>query len=353
MQDFIIAGLGIFFIALSLYDFVLTTFLPSGQGPLTAFVNHTTYWVLFRIAARKGTSPVLKYSGLTIILLIMFTWILLLWLGVALLFVSDQYSVLNGQDKLPADIWEKIYYTGYALSTLGIGDYVAGSDSWRVITSLAAFVGLITTTMSITFLVPVISNAGQKRSLGRQIESLGGSPERIVLNSFDGKDFSSISSHLNSISSMIFTYAQNHLTYPVLHHMHNINPRENIVVKLSTLDEALNIYFLHIPEHMRPSFLDLYITRRALSSYLDTIRYMGTDTESPPLPRLEEISRESGIDLLNTEQEEINELYSRLEKRRKLWRVNLQSDGWQWDELRIDDADNELDINFSKIYYHA
>lgn len=353
MQDFLIAFAGILCIGFSLYDFVLTTFLPSGQGPLTAFVNHASYQLLFRMGGRKGTSPVLKYSGLTIILLIMFAWILLLWLGVALLFVSDQYSVLNGQDKLPADLLEKIYYTGYALSTLGIGDYVAGSDGWRVVTSLAAFVGLITTTMSITFLVPVISNAGQKRSLGRHIESLGGSPERIVLNSFDGKDFSSISSHLTNISSMIFTYAQNHLTYPVLHHMHNINPDENIVLKLTALDEALNIFLLHIPEHMRPGFLDLYMARRALSSYLDTIRYMGTDTESPPLPKLDEISRESGVAMLNTEPEEINDLYSRLEERRKLWHVNLQSDGWQWKDLRVGDNDSELDLLFSKIYYHA
>jgi hypothetical protein len=135
--------------------------------------------------------------------------------------------------------------------------------------------------------------------------------------------------------------------------MHNINPDENIVLKLTALDEALNIFMLHIPEHMRPSFLDLYITRRALSSYLDTIRYMGTDTEAPPLPRLEEISRESGLEMVNKEQGELKDLYSRLEERRKLWHVNLQSDGWQWDDLRVGDNENELDLDFSKLYYHA
>jgi len=281
------------------------------------------------------------------------TWVILLWLGASLVFISDQYSVLNGRNMLPTDMWEKVYYTGYTLSTLGIGDYVAGNDGWRVLTSATAFVGLITTTMSITFLVPVISNAGQKRTLCRQIQSLGGSPEQIVINSFDGKDFSSIGSHLTAISPMIFTYAQNQLTYPVLHHMHNHKPEENITLKLVSLDEALTIFLLHIPEDKRPNFLDLYMARRAISSYLDTMTYMGTSRQKPPLPDLDYITRETDVDLYNLEEEPMNRFYSKLEKRRRLWKMNLQRDGWQWNDMRTHEDENEYDLNFSNINYHA
>jgi hypothetical protein len=350
MPDIIYAVLGLLLIALCLYDFVMTTFLPSGQGPVTALVNHLTFQGLFLLAGKNGRSHLLEYAGLAIILVILFCWISLLWLGVLLIFVSDNYSVLNGATKLPADVFEKFYYTGFALSTLGVGDFVAGNDGWRGVTSLAAFVGLILITMSITFLVPVISNAGQKRTLGRQIESLGGTAEQIVINSYNGQDFKDLSSQLTSISSMIFTYAQNHLTYPVLHHMHNSKPEENIVLRLAALDEALTIFIFHIPEEKRPAFLDLYMVRRALSSYLDTIRYMETaDTAVPPRPDLDKISRQTGEGLASTLENQAEPLYSQLEKRRKLWKANLERDGWQWDDMHEHSDRKDLDVSFANL----
>lgn len=353
MPDFIYAVLGLLLIALCLYDFVLTTFLPSGQGPVTALVNHLTFQMLFFLAGKNGRSHLLEYAGLAIILLVLFSWLLMLWLGVLLVFVSDTYSVLNGATKLPADIYEKFYYTGFVLSSLGVGDFVAGSDVWRAVTSLSSFIGLILITMSITFLVPVISNAGQKRTLGRHIKSLGGSPEQIIINSYNGEDFSGIGSHLSTISSMIFTYVQNNLTYPVLHHMHNSNPEENIVLKLASLDEALNILLFHVSEEKRPPFLDLFMARRALTSYLDTMRYLQNEVNIPPRPDMERIKSETDNFMFLEDQNRAEEKYSALEKRRKLWFANLTSDGWCWNDLQSGSNDSELEIPFTKFKYHA
>jgi len=346
MPDFMLTILGVMVLGLCLYDFALTTFMPSGQGPVTAFLNHVIFQGLFRLSGRQGRSPVLKYAGMAIIFTILLTWVLLLWTGFTLIFISDAYSVLNGQNKLPADTFEKIYYVGYTIATLGVGDYVAGDDGWRVITAMTAFMGLIIITLSITYLVPVLSNAAQKRTLSRYIESLGATPEDILINSFNGEDFTAIGSQLPTLSNMIFTYVQNHLSYPVLHHMHNIDPAENIVLRLAALDEALNILLFHVPEAQRPPFLEIQVARSALTSYLRTIEYMGQSSENPPLPNWQKIEETTGVSL-NSNTFITQDIYQSLSSRRKLWMSNLTSDGWKWADLYTYQNHHHLDITLS------
>ncbi|MFP4293167.1 MAG: ion channel [Cyclobacteriaceae bacterium] len=353
MGSVLLTILGALIVSLALYDFAKTTFLPSGQGPVTAIINHQIFSGLFYLAGKDGRKPILRYAGMWIILGIFSYWIFSLWLGMALIFCSDAYSVVNSQNMMPADVYEKIYYTGFTLSTLGVGDFVAGRDIWRLLTAFTAFLGLFIITLSITYLVPVISDAGQKQVLGRFLMSLGGTPEQIVLNSYTGKDFTGISSQLSGLSSMIFTYTQNLLTYPVLHHIHNHDPRENIILRMAALDEAVNIFLFHIPEDKRPEFQSLYILRNALTSYLHITTYLKIETDSPLPPKLKMIEEETGLRLINKSEKEMKEIYQRLSNRRKLWYANLLSDGWQWNDMTETKITDKLDMPLHKLKYHA
>lgn len=336
--------IGVLIVFFCLYDFALTTFLASGQGPITAQINHGVFKMYFMLAKRRGRHPIMEYVGIAIIFSILITWVLLLWSGLLLIFSAFPESVLNSQTKASTDIYEKLYYVGFTLSTLGVGDFVAGNDLWRALTALSAFLGLITITISITYLVPVLSNAVQKRSLGIQISALGESPEQIVINSFNGKDFSSISSQLSTLASMINTYTKNQQTYPVLHHMHATNPSENIVLQLTALDEALSIYMLHVPESLRPQHLEFQVCRRAITTYLETVSYMGHSDEAPPVPDLAIIENETGLSLWYTSEKEVKELYGALSKRRGLLYSNLQNDGWKWEDIYNEKYSTQLDV---------
>jgi TM2 domain-containing membrane protein YozV len=276
-----------------------------------------------------------------------------LWLGVLLIFLSDAYSVLDSVDKSPADFFEKMYYTGFKLSTLGVGDFVAGRNGWRVLTALTAFMDLFTITLSISYLVPVISNAGQKRSLARYMRSLGNFPQDIVINSFNGQDFKGYESQFAELSTMIFSYTQNMLTYPILHHMHNTDPHENIVTRMCCLDEALNIFIFHLPKARRPSPQGLKVLRSAVTSYLRSVSYLEKEVQTPPLPQISAVSRESGIGLENQSPEQLNDFYQQLERRRRLWQANLQSDGWTWQDVEIAPEKQHLDLSTQKLAQYA
>ena len=339
--------LGIVIVGMAVSDFAITAFVPTGEGRITAAIGRLCFKTFMFLSGKEGNHRVLNYIGLACILLTISTWTLLLWTGFSCIYVADTNSILVGTSKAPTDTFEKIYHVGYTLSTLGIGDYVPGNNFWRIFTSFVSFIGLVTVTMSITYLVPVISNAIQKRSLSLQVSSIGETPEQIVINSYNGKDFSDLSNILSDLSAGIFLYTQNHVAYPILHHMHSNNPSENIVLKLVALDEALTIFLYHVPASQRPNLLEVQSVRRAITAYLKTITYMTPTDEPPPLPRFGMIEEFTGLQLERTQGAACAELYEALGKRRKLLYADLQMDGWQWADLHGEKYITDLDVSYN------
>ncbi len=341
----VIVGATLVFLAIS--DFAVTAFVLTGEGKISALTGRGIYNLMQRLAGRNGRNRLLNYIGLVAIFSIIIIWILLLWAGFTLIYAADANSVLVGEDKTQADVYEKIYHVGYTLSTLGIGDFVPGNDFWRVFTSIVSFAGLVIVTMSISYLVPVLFNAIHKRSLSLQISSLGATPEEIVINSYDGQDFSSANRALSDLSAEIFLYTQNQLAYPILHYMHSNTPSENISLKLTALDEALTIFIFHVPEAQRPDALQLQTVRRAITAYLTTIAYLELAPEPPPLPRFQLIENHTGVKLDRTSPLDAHELYHGLEKRRKLMLADLRDGGWEWDDMAGEKYETDLDVPFA------
>lgn len=347
IENVFLLSLGIVIVGIAISDFAVTAFVPTGEGKITASIGRLCFKTFMFLAGKEGNHRVLNYIGLSCILITISMWTLLLWAGFSCIYISAPNSILVGSDKSPADLFEKIYHVGYTLSTLGMGDYVPGNDFWRVFTSFVSFIGLVTVTMSITYLVPVISNAIQKRSLSLQISSLGETPEQIIINSYNGKDFTDLNNILSDLSAGIFLYTQNHVAYPILHHMHSNNPSENIVLKLVALDEALTIFLYHVPPEKRPNLLEVQSVRRAITAYLKTIAYMDPAPESPPLPRFDMIKDFTGLQLERTQGSQLTELYKALDKRRKLFYADLLIDGWQWADMHGEKYITDLDVNYN------
>lgn len=341
----IVVGAGLLLLAIS--DFAITAFVPTGEGRLTALVGRSTYRLILWLSGKNGRNPWLNNIGLATIFITLTLWIVLLWTGFSMIYLSDERSVLVGTDKSPTDTFEKIYHVGYTLSTLGIGDYVPGNNFWRVFTSFVSFVGLVTITMSITYLVPVISNAIQKRSLSLQISSFGETPEEIVINSYNGKDFSEAGTALSSLSGEIFLHTQNQVAYPILHHMHSSNPSENIVLKITALDEALTILMFHVPAEMQPNHLQIQSVRRAITAYLKTIRYMKPTEEQPPLPRFHIIEEYTGVRLERTSSPYLDEVYQGLDKRRRQFYADVKNDGWTWEDMKGEKYVTDFDATYT------
>jgi hypothetical protein len=113
--------------------------------------------LLLSINKRMGRRKVLEIGGAVILVSILINWLLLIWLSASLLFISQPDSLMNVETNSPTTVVNKIFYTGYTLSTLGLGDMEPEGNFWDILTAILSFTGLILISIAITYLIPVVS----------------------------------------------------------------------------------------------------------------------------------------------------------------------------------------------------
>jgi hypothetical protein len=260
-------------------------------------------------------------------------WLLLTWLGNALIFCADPDSIrVTGTDK-PVGVVEKVYFAGYTLATLGNGDLYPAKPFWRIFTVIVALSGFSLLTIAITYLIQVLTSEIDKRKLSLYIASIGTTPQDILMNGWDGKTFRRLESHFISLSPMILSHSQHHLAYPILHQYSSHRPLDSTAFTLTILDEALSILYLYIPEEKRPEEIILRPVREALTNYLliiehDFIRPAPRPLDVPAVDRLFKSSIPMLSDRIGKP-----ELWDRLSRRRSLLKAMLNNNGWYWRDL--------------------
>lgn len=326
---------GVLIIIMAFSDLLVTTLSSQGAGVLTHRLNHYFSTFLKFICGYNPRNKFLNYSGMYIMIVILLGWIFLIWAGNSLLFISDEDSVINSTTKRPAPIIDKIYFVGYTLSSLGYGDNVPNGNAWKLYTSFISFTGIMYLTIAITYIVPVVSKAIEEKSVSIMISTLGNSPQEILINNWDGKEFKGLSSLFQSLSSMIVQHGQSHLSYPILNYLHNSDKRKSIAINISNLDEALTL--LHcIPEEYRPQKTSMRILRKGITSYISTLEnsFIKSSDKTLIIPDISELKK-AGIPICDNET--LEKEFERLTYRRKVLRGLIETDLWDPNTLEIDD----------------
>src|SRR5690606_23847206 len=138
-------------------------------GRLGALINR-----IFFLLHRRSRHVPMSVSGIVALNATIAFWVLTLWLGWWLLYVSDEKSVFETSTNRPASAVEKICFTGYTIFTLGIGDFRPGRDVvWQIATPLMSLTGLFLVTLSITYIIPVVQAVVHKRQLAVYLYYMG------------------------------------------------------------------------------------------------------------------------------------------------------------------------------------
>ena len=328
--DMVFLFLGIALFLITAADITKTTLSTRGGGTITNGVSRLVWRGFFIAAGRRGTSKPLEYAGQCVLMLVLLTWIVCLWLSLFLMLASDPGAVVDGTTKLAADSWEVLYFAGFTLSTLGVGDYVASGDGWRVLTSAAAFCGLTFITAAITYIVPVLSAVSLQNQLSLLITSMGRTPQEILVNSWNGSDFSRFYDNASDIRQMLVEHTLNHHAYPVIRCFHNRHASKNIIPAVVMLDEVLRLLDQvaeDVPQDglkrkMLGSALDRYL-------YLQRTHYLNGASSDVARPDIDvsplkvvhiPLKARTGED--GTEQQ-----------RRALLTTLLEADGWRWEHI--------------------
>ena len=323
---------GVILILVTLYDVVKTTLGMQGGGPLTERLSKGLWGGALRVHRARPAHGLLSWMGTIILLAVAGLWALSIWLGWTLLFSADPGAVVSASTGERAGFWATAYFAGYTVITLGIGDYRPVGAPWQLATAAAAFTGFFIVTLSITFLVPVLSAVVQKRGVALLVSSLGSTPEDIVTRAWNGGDCSALSSHLGVLIPQLTTLGQRHLAYPVLHYFHSASRDTAVALKVAVLDEALSYLEWGVDDCGVPD-VTLTALRKIIGEYLRTLSTAFIDpAEGAPPPAPLEALCAKGVRIKSEE-----DYYRALEahaKRRELLVALVETDGWAWRDVR-------------------
>lgn len=342
-MNYYIFFLGLCILLIITFDLIRTALSVSGPGFLSRRISKTIWRGLLMTSDYSGTKRILEMGGAIILVSIIFSWLLLIWLSSSLLFISQPDSLMNVETNTSASISSKIFYTGYTLSTLGLGDMEPDGPFWEILTAILGFTGLILISIAITYLISVVSAEIQKRRISVYINTLGCSVDEILLNYWNGKDFKELDAPFVNLTSLIILHAQNHKAYSVLHFFHTSEKKEAFVLNITNLDEVLTILLTHIDASQRPSSNVLDGLRKAISSYLITLPsvFITPAKEAPPDFLFRKVEK-MGIPVIQNEHTLAE--YARLTGRRKLLLSLINDDGWEWGDLQAGAYNHEMQV---------
>lgn len=259
-------------------------------------------------------------------------WILLTWIGWALIFGSDSTAVIHGDTKEPAGLTALLYFSGFAVYTLGVGDYVPNGGLWQVLTPVAAINGFVLVTLSVTYVIQVIQAAVGDRVAARVIHALGDSPDQILQNAWNGRDFATLSEPLSQVAQTLLKHSQQHRAYPILFYFHESDNRSALPLRVAILGEALaRVELLRPAEHGIDS-LALGGAQAAINAVWESLPpEVKRKPPEPPSPPVIQALADQGLTW--SPGENVTDRPRNLDERRRLLLALAMSDGWNWEEV--------------------
>lgn len=252
------------------------------------------------------------------------------------MFQADPYSLVNPLDSTTPDFAGVIWYVAYTMFTVGNGDFSPQGSLWQLISSLVGFTGMSIVTLSITYILQVLSAVVNKRTFAAQILSIGKSAEEMLLAQWDGKGSGPIELQLSTWSSQLSKLTEQTLSYPILHYYHAAKGEKSSAMALAVLDDALSIIAYGVQKEYQPASTILLAARQSVKGHLDTLEtaFIKPANVIPDLPDLSRL-REAGIPLVD--EEKFNRSLDQLQDRRKLLLGMVQNAAWHWPPLKEDD----------------
>lgn len=327
----LLIAVGFCLIALASLDIAVTTLTTHGAGPLS---SRLMQWLWAMLIGSKGgrRQALLPRGGLIVLTVALLTWVLLLWGGWSAVFWGSGGAIVDTRTGTPAEGLTYVYYAGFTLFTLGLGDYKPVGSLWQVLTAVCAANGLLALTLSVTYLVPVMSAAAEKRRLALTIAALGGTPSETLRRHWDGNGFGPLGTALAQLTPALILNGQQHLAYPAIHYFHSPVPAASLPLRLAALDDMLTMLQHGVAPSARPPEPVLLQARFAVTTLLDALRsaHISPADAPAPAPSLGQLAQ-AGIPVVAADRFE--QAVAAHSDRRRLMRSLVENDGWTWDDV--------------------
>ncbi len=285
-------AIGALFLAIAVVDLVWTAlWVDGGAGPVTSRLSDRLWKGLRR--ASRDDPRVLGLAGPVVLLAGLGLWVGLLWAGWTLVFAGADNSLIDTVRPGPVSWLDRLYFVGYAMFTLGNGDFSPVEGVWQVTTVATTASGMLFITLIVSYVVSVVDSVKQKRAFAASVTGLGTRADAVVRSGWDGETFDDLALPLQGLVSDLNTLTANHKAYPVLHYFYSTRADQAPALAVPVLYETLTILRFGVPEGHRPNSLVVRSARAGVEGYLETLReaFIQPADRTPPPPGLDTLRR--------------------------------------------------------------
>ncbi len=217
-----VVGTGLVLLAIA--DIYLTVLYPRGGRGVVSVPLSRGIWQIFRLTASaipKNRAQLLSYMGPTLLVATVAIWISLLILGFALIFwpaLGNQIRMETGST--PTDFATAIYYSGYALTTLGTGEITPQTSTYRLLMVLEAVLGFSVLTMTLTYFSSVYSHLIERNTFALSIHhrtaKTADAAELLARIGATGYFDGSAREDISNMAQKLLKIIESHHSYPTL-----------------------------------------------------------------------------------------------------------------------------------------
>jgi hypothetical protein len=222
----VLTAVGALVVSVTLADVFYTVLFPaSGRGPIRRPLARglDAAFGLVAFLPRRWRRRVLAYAGPVEVATTLLAWFVLLVVGWAAIYRPALGSGVTAATGPTDASWgAALYFSGYTLTTLGLGDVVAVTPAYRLLTIVEAATGFMTFTLVISYFVAVYSTLTSRNSFALALHQRSGRTGRglDVVAALWHEGPAAAAAHLAEIADELRRLVQTHNSYPVLRSFH-------------------------------------------------------------------------------------------------------------------------------------
>jgi hypothetical protein len=246
-MDVVLPAAGFAVVLVATLDVFFTVLFPaSGHGPIREPLSRFV-WHVFRLVWRISTVPrrrhLLSYSGPVLITVTLTAWFLLLVVGWAMIYQPALGTGIRASSGPTDTSWATaLYFSGFNLTTLGVGDVTPTTGVYRLLAIAEAALGFAFFSMVITYFLSVYSSLIGRNAFAQGLHHLSGNTgdaAELIVRMADGDDLAEARRHLSEKAGFLRDTHQTQRFYPVLRYFHYREPQYALPrVLLVSLDTA-------------------------------------------------------------------------------------------------------------------
>ncbi len=246
METWFITAFGVLLLGLGIWETFMAVLHPRAvRGPVTAMINRGFYYLSH--SWPFDLKRVSVFIGPVTVVTQVLGWATLLLIGVSLIIWPELGVGIQTSGKLatPTGFLDAVYYAGFTLTTLGMGDLVPQTQTMRLLTIFASGLGFSFFTLVLTYVMSVYSTLSKRNQFADKIyyrTSRTGDSLLYLEAYLAEQDRSLVSQDLNKLAEHMAELLESHHFYPVLYYFRFNESRYSMTNVLRFCLEVASIF---------------------------------------------------------------------------------------------------------------